>query len=147
MMIKVYGQPATKGSMRCIGAHGGRGRHTLIPDNKPEHKVWHRKIMAAGKKALEKYEPLTGPLAIDLTFTFDRPKSVKATSRPWPVTRSSGDVDKLARAVLDALDDAGLYDDDSQIVTATTAKCYTDTPGAVDRLDRPGVIIRIEALS
>lgn len=146
MMIRVYGDPATKGSMRCIGARGGRGAHTLIPDNKPAAITWHRLIMAAGKKALEKYEPLTGPLAVDLTFTFARPASIKPTSRPWPITRSSGDVDKLARAVLDGLDDAGLYGDDSQIVMATAAKTYPDTPGAVDRLDRPGVIIRIEQI-
>ena len=146
MKITVLGGPATKGSMRCIGARGGRGRHTLIPDNKPEAVAWHSKVMSGGRKAVDKYGPLSGPLVVDLTFTVHRPPSVPLSKRPWPITRSSGDSDKLLRAVLDALDDAGLYGDDSQIVMAGVAKAYPDTPGAVDRLPRPGVVIRIETL-
>lgn len=147
MMIKVYGDPATKGSMKCIGARGGRGRHTLIPDNKPAAVIWHRKLMTAGKQAVDKFGPLSGPIVCDITVTVARPASTTVKTRPWPVTRSSGDKDKHERAVLDALDNAGLYGDDSQIVSGNTTKCYPDTPGAVDRLDRPGVIIRIEQLT
>lgn len=147
MMIKIYGMPAPKGSMKCVGQRGRR-RHVVVPDDPPGLEKWHRKIMKAGKLAVEKYEPMSGPIAVALTFTFDRPASTTVTGRPWPVTRVDGrDVDKLARAVLDALDDAGLYGDDSQIVTVTSTKTFPDTPGATDRLDRPGVIIRIESLN
>lgn len=145
MMIKVYGTPAPKGSMKCIGARGGRG-HQLVEDNK-NTKPWRAKITKAGEQAVTKYGALTGPIVIEATFTVPRPASVPLTKRPYPITRSSGDVDKLMRVVLDALDDAGLYGDDAQVIGAPPWKTYPDSPGMPDRLDRPGVIIRIESLA
>lgn len=144
MKITVLGTPATKGSMKCIGARGGRG-HQLVEDHKSTA-PWRAKVKQAGEQAVAKLGSLDGPLAIDLTVTIARPASVKPEARPWPITRNTGDVDKYARLIFDALDDAGLYGDDSQIVTCTTSKCYPDTPGALDRLDRPGVVIRIEQI-
>ena len=48
----------------------------------------------------------------------------------WPIKRSTGDVDKLARLVLDAITDAGLWRDDSQCVRLTTSKVYVGEPTA-----------------
>lgn len=142
MMITAYGDPAPKGSLKCVGRNG---RHQLIEDN-PKTKAWRERIAAAGRLAAARHGQIDGPIIVDATFTIERPASVPASKRPWPVTRSAGDVDKLLRLILDGLDDGGLYGDDAQIVTATACKCYPDTVGVPDRLDRPGVIIRIEGI-
>lgn len=144
-MIKVLGVPAAKGSMKCIGSVGGR-HHQLVEQNAKKIKPWRDLVTQAGKRALAKHGQLDGPIIIEAVFTVPRPVSVPLAKREWPITRSSGDGDKALRLILDALDDAGLYGDDAQIVTGTFTKCYPDTPGVPDRLDRPGAVIRIEAL-
>lgn len=144
MMIKVLGIPAAKGSMKCIGTTGGR-HHQLVEQNAKKIDPWRRLVTDAGRKAAMKYGRLTGPVAIEATLTVPRPTSVPLSKRAWPITRSSGDGDKMLRLILDALTGT-LIEDDAQIVHATTTKTYPDTPGATDRLDRPGTIIRIEAI-
>lgn len=145
MMIKVLGIPAAKGSMKCIGTTGGR-HHQLVEQNAKTIKPWRQLITNAGRRAVAKYGPLDGPVTLEATFTVPRPASVPLSKRAWPITRSSGDVDKQLRLALDALTDSGLIGDDSQIVMGSYTKTYPDTPGAPDRLDRPGAIIRIEAM-
>lgn len=144
MMIRVFGVPAAKGSMKCIGATGGR-HHQLVEQNAKKIDPWRKLIANAGQRAAMKYGRLTGPVAIEVTFTVPRPASVPLSKRAWPITRSSGDLDKQVRLCLDALTGT-LIADDSQVVYLTAAKTYPDTPGATDRLDRPGAIIRIEEI-
>lgn len=146
MMIKVLGTPAAKGSLHCIGSRGRRN-HVLIEQNAKSIDPWRRAVRKAGNVAVEKYGPLSGAIILVATFTVPRPKSVPLIVRPYPTSRSSGDEDKMLRLVQDALGDAGLYGDDSQIITGTGTKTYPDSPGIADRLDRPGVIIRIEQLT
>jgi Holliday junction resolvase RusA-like endonuclease len=54
----------------------------------------------------------------------------------WPT--GPADTDKLVRAVLDAITDAGLWHDDSQVVVLVAAKRYT--------CGAPGVRITVEEL-
>ena len=145
MMIKVYGTPVPKGSMKCIGARG-RGKHTLIDNKAKLLAVWMPKVQAAAEKLRDRVGTLAGPVAVATTYTVERPASVPLKKRVWPVTRSAGDIDKCTRAILDALTAGQLLGDDSQVVHVDDWQCYPDTPGVVDRLDRPGVIIRIEQL-
>lgn len=147
MMIKVFGVPAAKGSMKCVGAGRGGQHHQLVEVNAKKIKPWRDLVTQAGRRALTKNGgPFTGALIIEATFTVPRPATVSLSKRPYPTTRSSGDVDKMMRLVLDALDDAGLYDDDAAVIGAPPWKTYPDSPGIADRLDRPGAIIRIEEL-
>lgn len=146
MMIKVFGVPAAKGSMKCIGARGVRG-HQLVEVNAKKIGPWRKTITDAGRAAVERYGPISGPIVLSVVFTVPRPPSVPLSKRAWPITRSSGDGDKALRLVFDALDDAGMYGDDAQIVMGSFTKAYPDTPGVADRLDRPGAIIRIESLT
>lgn len=46
-----------------------------------------------------------------------------------PITRSSYDVDKLSRTILDALTIAKIVGDDSQVVTLIATKEYSERPG------------------
>lgn len=143
--VKVFGKPAPKGSLKCIG---GKGRHQLIEDNKAT-KPWRERIHLAGPHLQLDGQPWDGPVGITLTFTLDRPASVKPSARPWPLVRGkgSGDIDKLARTVLDGLEDAGVLTNDAQVCVLTATKAYTDTPDVVDRMKHTGVLIRIYELT
>jgi Holliday junction resolvase RusA-like endonuclease len=138
--IRLYGLPAPKGSLRCVGRRGRRA-HVLIEDNK-NTKPWRDKVAYAGRR-LRITEPWTGPIGVEVTVTVPRPATVRREGRPWPVTRSSYDVDKLARVILDGLQDAQVFRDDSQIVELTIRKAYPDTDDCPDRLDNPGACIRL----
>ena len=147
--VRVYGSPAPKGSLKCIGARG-KQRHVLIEDN-TNTKPWRELVEKAGR-ALP-VSGLEGPVGVEVTLTLPRPKShygtgrnatvLKPTSPLWPISHQAGDTDKLGRTVLDGLQDAELFADDCLVVELTARKCYPTTPGAVDRLDRPGAVIRI----
>lgn len=137
--VKVFGTPAVKGSMKCIG---GRGRHQLVNSN-PRTKPWQDEIAKAGRRLVETYPddmPISGPVLAILTITVERAASVK---RAWPYARSAGDVDKHARCLLDGLEQGGVLADDAQVVQLQVTKAYPDSPGAKDVLDRPGVLIRL----
>lgn len=139
-MVLVYGRPAPKGSLRVVG----RGKHRNVIEDNPNVDAWRALIARAGR-AWKLDEPIDGPLIAEMTITLDRPTTVTPGSRPWPSKRSPGhgDIDKLARAVLDGLQDAGVFTDDAQVVELIARKVYPDTPGIADVLKRPGAAIRL----
>lgn len=126
-MIALYvaGKPAPQGSKRHVG--GGR----MIESSKFVA-PWRRTVAAAASKACP--APLDGPLAVSLAFVLPRPTS-EPKRRTRPATRRP-DVDKLARAVLDALTGPA-FADDSQVVSLTATK-RTAGPG-----EEPGCEIRV----
>ncbi|GAB3750119.1 RusA family crossover junction endodeoxyribonuclease [Microlunatus parietis] len=146
--VRVYGTPIPKGNMTCLGPRGKGGRHLIVDAKRRELEVWQGKVTAAAGALLAKIgHQLAGPVAVSVTFTVERPKTVPLTKRPWPITRSAGgDADKLLRAVLDGLTDGGVIADDSQVASCEVWRCYPDTPGCPDRMDRPGALIRIETM-
>lgn len=136
--VTVYGDPATKGSMKCIGARGGV-RHQLIEDDKGgTRKQWRAAVEQAAAAILRaRGARFDGPVGVHLRFRLSRPVSV---TRPSPHTRGTGDVDKLTRLVLDAITNAGLWVDDAQACKVVATKAYADDGS------RPGVELIIWAL-
>ncbi|MBX6386531.1 MAG: RusA family crossover junction endodeoxyribonuclease [Microbispora sp.] len=134
--MTVHGVPAPQGSKRHIG------RGALIEQSKRvapwREAVKHAALAAAHPTGFRRLE---GPVRCDITFVFDKPKSAPKRRRTWPITRSSGDVDKLQRAVFDALTDAGVMRDDSQVVDVRARKVHTGDPDAP--LQVPGAVIRV----
>ena len=63
-----------------------------------------------------------GPVSVRLLFLMPRLKTV---IRKYPTGKREGDVDKLLRAILDAMTGV-VYGDDSQVVDAHPRKEYTD---------------------
>lgn len=156
--LTVWGDPAPKGSLKCIG---GKGRHQLVEDS-DRSTPWRARVADGGRRVvLAGHRAGSDPVGLEITSTITRPKSHYGTGRNagtlkgsaplYPSRRASqgvgGDVDKLARLVLDALEDAGVYDDDSQVVELVTRKTYADGPGVLpDALPRPGVRVRLYPL-
>lgn len=82
-------------------------------------------------KQLEETAPFTTAVNVALTFWLPRPKTVKR-----PYATGTYDIDKLTRAVLDSVTQAGIWRDDSDVVDLTVRKTYAD-------LHEPGVLISI----
>lgn len=112
--LTVPGKPLPKGSLK----HIGNGR--MIEQTKV--KTWMKDIRTHITDAYGVDAPLFEvPVMAILEFRFPRPLAAK--NRLYPHMRSVGDIDKLARAVLDALQPQILVDD-SLVVVLTAAKYY-----------------------
>src|SRR6266498_2733911 len=149
--VSVEGHPTPKGSMKCIGGRG-KIKHQLVEELGPALKRWRRIVAPAGDKLRELAGGvITAPVGVELIFTLERPESVPLWKRPWPAVRN-GDVDKLARCVLDSLTVTRkapnqVLVDDSIVCELLARKQYPDTPGVADRMLRPGVVIRLYPLT
>lgn len=121
--LTVHGLPAPKGSMKCIGARG-HIKHQLIEDDKTgARKTWRDQVTAAGRVLRSHIgHTITGPFGIAALFTVERPTT--AARRLLPSTRSAGDIDKLLRMILDGLDDADVFSDDSRCVITLPGKVF-----------------------
>jgi len=122
----VAGRPAPQGSKR----HVGRG--ILVESSKAcapwrTTVAWHAAQVCEGP-------PLDGALSVHLVFVMPRPAGAPKRSTPPAVKRP--DVDKLARAVLDALSGV-VWRDDSQITHLNARKRLAELD------EQPGVRIRI----
>lgn len=63
-----------------------------------------------------------GPVRVECLFLLPRPKSVV---RKFPTVRGTGDIDKLERAIYDAMTGI-VYKDDAQVCSNANDKQYTD---------------------
>jgi Holliday junction resolvase RusA-like endonuclease len=122
LTFTVQGKPSPKGSLRHVG-------HGRLIEQVAGSKPWRQKVDAAARVAVVETGWLlsyTGAVQVDIDLYLARPKS--APNRIWPTTRSSGDVDKHARNILDALVDAAVIADDSQVITLHVNKAHTENP-------------------
>jgi len=153
--LRVPGTPKPKGSMKCIG-RSGKVRHQLTEDAGPELKTWRDRVTNTARQVHTTAEPRE-PVLIDVTFVLPRPQTHRAqrngrTELAGPIrpryattpatSRRTGDIDKLARLILDALTDAGLLTDDAQVTDLTTRKTYVGDPNR-DPLGYEGACITI----
>ena len=118
--FRVDGIPVPQGSMKVINGHVIHSRGSALAE-------WRSAIGLSARKAGA--FPNRNPVTITMNFTFLKPKTVKRLEPTVPP-----DLDKLVRAVLDALT-AIAYLDDSQVVEIYAKKNYGLTPGVKVQLD------------
>ena len=146
VMFHVPGIPKPQGSKRHVG--GGR-----LVESSPGLQAWRRAVRFAATQMFTHTKPFTGPVGVALNFRLPRPKSHYRTGRfagrlrkaaPMLVT-TRPDIDKLARAVLDALT-GPCYLDDNQVASLQATKKYVDlsSPRAPEQV--PGVMIYVTPL-
>lgn len=89
--------------------------------------AWRKAVTAAAREAVDSdgWATTAGPVRVEVIFYLDRPSTVTQAKRPWPI--KPPDIDKLVRAVCDALTDAEVWADDGQIVELCAEKHYNDT--------------------
>lgn len=122
----VVGTPAPQGSKRFLGVHGGKG---IMVESSKAVKPWREAVKWAAilRPITNGAIRLRGPVVLDVVFTFPRPKSTKATA----LHGVKPDLSKLIRSTEDALTDAGLWEDDSRVVTLIASKFYVGHPEAM----------------
>jgi Holliday junction resolvase RusA-like endonuclease len=120
--FRVHGTPAPQGSKRAFVV---KGRAVVTDVNPATLRTWREDVKHAALEAMGGHPPMTGPVEVVVTFTLQKPRSVK---RDLPSVRP--DLDKLVRSTFDALTSAGVYADDSQVVTLSALKVYGIHPSA-----------------
>lgn len=148
----VRGIPAPQGSKRAFrNRHSGR---VALVESSKRVAPWRSDVRDAALAAIAGHPehgqhsavPFHAPVMVDLSFTLPRPKSHYGSGRnatalkPWAMAARPGskpDLDKLVRAVLDAL--SGLvWDDDALVVALHAAKFYAGLG------IHPGVHVRVD---
>lgn len=139
--VDVRGLPRPQGSLRLHALPGG-GQAARYP---AAVYAWRAQVQQAVAAAGE--IPLYGAVELALGFDLPRPgthlgsgrnaQMVRPSAPEYPTTKP--DLDKLVRCVADAITDAGLWKDDSQVVSLKAAKRYVLSP--------PGVLITVRELT
>jgi len=130
LTFDVYGRPAPQGSKRYVGGNRGQGGRFI--EASKYLPAWRKDITTAALAIMqdEDWETVADPVHLEVTFYIERPATIPREKRPWPI--KPPDLDKLVRGICDGLTDAGVWEDDDQVVRVTAWKCYADTrePGA-----------------
>lgn len=138
--VFVPGDPVPQGSMRGFARPGGQV--SIVASNRRFLAEWRAQMSAIIRREWPSGGRKDGKFAVRLEFFIRRPSShfLPANSRraqaelrpdaPEWVTKAP-DIDKLARAALDASTDAGVWDDDAQVVHLTVSKKYADDQAGV----------------
>lgn len=129
----IPGHARPKGSLDAQQVVDGAGRRTgrvRLVDT-PQSRRWRRTV-AKHVQGL-KWAPVDGPCSVSMAFYFDPAKVWPATWRTlalgpgdYPIHAQIGDLDKLVRNVLDALQDAGTYANDRQVAQVDAIKRWSN---------------------
>lgn len=157
--FRVNGRPRTKGS---LGVYCLKNRtHTVrVEEEVAESKAWRAQVARVSREyqlaTYGRFLMHEGPVEVRLLFLFPRTESVAVTAEPgdlipshmraWPIAVTLGDIDKLTRNVLDALQapqrrgdnsdakwTSALIKDDAQVVRTVVTKRWAagdEKPGA-----------------
>lgn len=143
LRIVAIGTPRPQGSKKAF-YNAKLGRALIVNDNDAKLRTWRQDVVAAGVAALKAggkavHFPQTA-IDVVITFMMPRPKGHWRTGRNAHLLRldaprrptTKPDIDKLSRSTLDALRDAGVYVDDSQVVGLNARKVWaSERVGAV----------------
>jgi crossover junction endodeoxyribonuclease RusA len=113
----VPGEPKPQGSMKGFSV---AGRIQVVHAKSTDLAVWRHAITSSAFDLWGEHPPLDVPLVVTLDFLLPKPKSAPK-KRYLPDRRP--DLDKLTRAVLDALTGI-VFTDDARIVTLTAHKFF-----------------------
>ena len=143
--FRVDGKAVQQGSHRSVptGWHkskrtGRRERtHKIIDDNHATLRPWREQVASAAIREFGDQPPLNGNVFLVLWFQYARPGShfrrdgtLRASAPRYKNTNP--DIDKLTRAILDALDtDAGVLSNDGRVVGALVLKTWERSSGVV----------------
>jgi len=140
--LTVFGTPIAQGSKRLVTAKSGR---PVLIESAKGLGPWRAMIkQEAGRRMHEwKLETTRAPVQVSLYFYFQRPQSHYGTGRNAHQLLPSApsqpavqpDIDKIARAVLDALTGT-VFADDKQVVSLVCRKHYADA-------HMPGVTVEV----
>lgn len=125
LSFTVIGEPAAQPRPRAAF----RGRHAGIYMPRTAD-AWKTLVKLECAKVWDRHK-FDGPLFVGMIFWMQRPKShFRANGQLKPAAEQAyhtgrPDTDNLAKAVMDALTDLGVWSDDSQVYMLSVAKHYS----------------------
>jgi Holliday junction resolvase RusA-like endonuclease len=131
LRFSVDGEAAPQGSKR----HVGKG---VMIEQVGRSRPWREAVAWAARNAAgPNWQVLRGPVEIELLYRFARPKLHYGSGRNRDKLRPSApeykqtypDLDKLARNTLDALVQAGIFANDSQVAVLICEKRWGERSG------------------
>ena len=140
-------QPRVKHALLNRKAGPATARPIIMVYTPKSANAWKSAVKAAARVALDGRK-LDGALRVNLDFWFKRPKCHYGSRGGIPYLKGLApkrwmtckpDRDNLDKAFLDALTDAGIWQDDAFVVTGRISKCWSDD-------DSQGVDVEIEEL-
>lgn len=135
------------------GAQGSKvGRvvagRVVMRESSAKVKPWRETVKAAALAVLGDDGPMLGPVTLECHLFMPRPVGhfgtgrnagrLKASAPTWVPVRP--DIDKCVRALADALTEAQVWRDDSQVVRLLASMRYADPP------QRPGARVSVRPL-
>lgn len=134
--FEVLGRAQPAGSKR--GFVNPRTGGVIITDANKASRPWKQEVASVARDAMEDRDLFTGPLVLNVVFTFTRPKGHYGTGRNHDVVKPSApeypavkpDATKLLRGVEDAMTGI-VWRDDCQVVRQYVHKQY----GARDQVN------------
>lgn len=117
LAVTVWGLPVAQPRHR-VSCHGGFAK-VYLPRDHAVH-AWKDLIAQAAVEQIEKIGPMEGALRVHLDFMFPAP--TRRAEGTWRVKKP--DLDNLTKAVMDALTDAGAWQDDAQVAELNARKRY-----------------------
>ena len=119
----------------------GQGRFAHVPKQHPVH-AYKAAVMVACREQ-GPVVPVSGPVRLFMDFAFPRPKG--HWTKKGALTKGASechvqrpDLDNIAKSTMDAMTAAGVWGDDSQVVSLSLHKRWADAD------EMPGVSIRLE---
>jgi Holliday junction resolvase RusA-like endonuclease len=76
------------------------------------------------------FRRISGPISLSVMFFMPIPKSLQKKVSELDPHIKVPDTDNLAKAVMDALTDCGVWEDDKQVYRSSFSKVYSSDPGA-----------------
>lgn len=126
----ITGEPRPQGSKNAFVTKQGK---VGMRESSKGVKGWRDDIymtLGSAPDAVRAHWPYTGGVTVWAEFVLRRPAS--APKKSTPAATKKPDVEKLARAVADAVTSAGVWHDDSQVTLLVTPKRIAEigeTPG------------------
>lgn len=128
LLLFIDGKPVPKGRPRSRITNGARPYvHVYTP---PTTATWETHIETCVRTQIRELNcrdlvlPFAGRVLMDVRFNFRRPKSTPLTVL-WP-TKSRSDVDNLVKAILDAVQNAGVMVNDCLVTDLNIRKRFAD---------------------
>lgn len=120
LAFEVSGTPRPQPRPRFVG-----GR--VISTVSPGVKVWRALMRRAILKAMDGLSPFGGPVSLEAEFRFRAPAN--ALDRIGKPHTQRPDGDNLVKAMMDEMQAAGVFGDDSTVASLTVSKRWSANPG------------------
>lgn len=119
--LTVQGHPATQGSKKAFLRGSGKNKKIVLVEMDAKLPAWRQAIIDQARETLgPDWPPADGPLFVEAQIYLPRPK--KSSFGEFPA--GPPDLDKLQRAIGDALTHAKAIHDDARIIKWIAIKAW-----------------------